>query len=232
MDISPSAYGLASSRIVIIGCNSVLWSRIAERVLVKRPDTLAVSHRDIAKLQLGKEDIVWIFSYSADAAANHQLFEQIATSHAGTHIYVSSATANLADRITCYRYPAVKRDGEKSAARILHATTMRIGLIYDDLSELPSGTNAATRLDDLVKTMTEQGETLSATGETIFHFEMVDRPFGSRAERATYRLYGVLIRRCGSRPCLLRPIDLLLRIIGWRWYGYFRLSNELCCSTT
>lgn len=222
----------ASSRIVIIGRNSALWSRIADRVLAKRPDTLAVSHRDIATLQLGETDVVWIFSYSADAAANHRLFEQIAMSKAGKHIYVSSATANLADRITCYRYPAVKRDGEKGAARILRATIIRIGLIYDELTELPSGTSAATRLDDLVATMTETGEAKTATGEAILHYEILDRPFGSRAERSAFRFYGVLIRLCGSRPCLLRPVDLLLRFIGWRWYGYFRLSNDLCRSTT
>ena len=52
------------------------------------------------------------------------------------------------------------------------------------------------------------------------------------AEALLYRLYGRLQALCGSRPCLLRPLDLLLRGLGMRWYGYTHLSNRLWTSKT
>jgi hypothetical protein len=62
-------------------------------------------------------------------------------------------------------------------------------------------------------------------------FEMIDRPFGSGAERALYRAYGSLQWRVRRWPCVLRPLDFTLRALGIRWYGYVNLSNRLWSST-
>lgn len=219
-------------RIVVVGRNSVLWSRIADRLLALRPDTLAVGHGDLANLRLESADRLWIFSYAPDAEANRALFDRIAALGAGHHVYLSSATANIADRIRCYRYPAVKAQGEKDAADCLNAATVRIGLIYDDPDELPGGVSAATRLDDLVALMAAGGPCSDDERGVIHLYRLVDRSFSGVFERASYRVYCALLRLTGTRPCLLRPLDLVLRILGWRWYGYFRLSNDRCRTTT
>lgn len=219
-------------RIVIVGRNSVLWSRIADRLLALRPDTLAVGHGDIAGLRLGPGDRLWIFSYAPDAEANRALFDRIAALGAGHHVYLSSATANIADRIRCYRYPAVKAQGESDAANRLNAATVRIGLIHDDPDELPGGASAATRLDDLVALMAAGAPRPDEEGEAIHLYRLIERPFSGAVERTAFNLYGALLRLAGTRPCLLRPLDLVLRTLGWRWYGYFRLSNEQCRTTT
>lgn len=225
---SPST---GASRLVVIGRNSVLWSRIADCVLAQRPDSLAIGHRDIGGVELTADDCVWIFSYAPDEDENRRLFDRVKALGAGRHIYLSSATANIADQIHCYRYPRVKAEGERDAARILGARSVRIGLIHDEPTELPAGTSAATRLDDLIAAMLASDGLPASESGAVPLFRLVERPFTGALEHAAYRTYGALLRLCGRRPCLLRPLDLMLRAIGWRWYGYFRLSNERCITT-
>lgn len=221
-----------ASRLVVIGRNSVLWSRIADRILARQPGSLAIGHRDIGSSQLTADDCVWIFSYAPDEDENRRLLERVKALGAGRHIYLSSATANIADQTHCYRYPRVKAEGERDAARILGAVSVRIGLIHDDPTELPAGVSAATKLDDLIAAMFAPDSTLVRQVGAVPLYRLIERPFAGAFEQAVYRTYGVLLRLCGRCPCLLRPIDLLLRSIGWRWYGYFRLSNERCITTT
>lgn len=216
---------------MVIGRNSVLWSRIADRILAQRPDSVAIGHRDIDGLRLSAGDRIWIFSYAPDEDANRRLFDRVKALGAGLHVYLSSATANIADEVHCFRYPRVKAVGERDAARILDATPVRIGLIHDDPAELPAGTSAATLLDDLIAAMLAP-DLPDRAGGAIPLYRLVERPFPSALERAAYRSYGTLLRICGRHPCVLRPIDLLLRSVGWRWYGYFRLSNMQCLTTT
>ncbi len=216
----------------MIGRSSALWTRIAGRVLAARPATLAVGHREIDQLQLSDGDQVWIFSYAPDEDANRRLLERLAARGSARHIYVSTATANIAGRIRCYRYPRVKAEAERDAARILGAETVRIGLIHDNPDELPAGFSVVTRLDDLVAAIVDPGRLPRAEGGVGHLYNPVERPFSGAVERMSHNGYGALLRLCGSQPCLLRPLDLLLRSIGWRWYGYFRLSNEQCRTTT
>jgi hypothetical protein len=58
-------------------------------------------------------------------------------------------------------------------------------------------------------------------------FDIVSRAFSGTTEAAIHRAYGLLLRACGAWPCLLRPLDALLRALGIRWYGYVYLSNRL-----
>lgn len=221
-----------AARLVVIGRNSVLWSRIADRILAQQPDSLVISHRDIDGLRLSAGDLIWIFSYAPDEGANRLLFDRVKALGAGRHVYLSSATANIADEIHCYRYPRVKAAGERDAARILDAVPVRIGLIHDDPAELPAGTSAATRLDDLIAAMLAVDGLPDRASGAVPLYQLVHRPFASALEHTAYRFYGTLLRLCGRHPCALRPIDLLLRAVGWRWYGYFRLSNIQCLTTT
>ena len=63
-------------------------------------------------------------------------------------------------------------------------------------------------------------------------FHVVSRPFAGDIERLLYRVYGRLIMALRRYPCALRPIDMLLRALRMRWYGYVYLSNRLWISTT
>lgn len=230
--IAPAAAQSGPARLVIVGKNSVLWGRIRERVLELQPTTVAISHREVGSYALAGRDVVWILSYAPDDFANTRLMEKLKAAGAGRACYVSTATANIVDVTTCYGYPAVKAAAERTAREVLNASIVRIGMIYDHAEELPAGRSAATALDDMVRAMIASLDPDAAPDAMLHLYQLIDRPFGSSLERALYSCYGLLLRWTARWPCLLRPIDLILRTVGYRWYGYFRLSNERCTATT
>ena len=228
---APAAARSGPARLVIVGTNSVLWGRIRERVLELQPKTVAISHRDVGGYILAERDVVWIFSYAPDDRANTFLMEKLKSAGARRAYYVSTAAANIVDVTTCYGYPVVKAAAERTAREVLNASIVRIGMIYDHAEELPAGRSAATALDDLVRAMIASLDPDAAPDAMLHLYQLIERPFGSSLERTLYWCYGLLLRWTARWPCLLRPIDLILRTAGYRWYGYFRLSNEQCTAT-
>ena len=95
------------------------------------------------------------------------------------------------------------------------------------LCQLPAGTTMATSLDQIAAFMAQGGR--DATDTLLF--SAVERPFSGSLERAAFRAYGLAQRAAGTWPCLLRPVDIVLRALGWRWYGYLYLSNRLWLTT-
>lgn len=218
-------------RLVVIGKNSILWSRIGDRVRSRHLNTLAVGHRDLASVRLNASDRIWIFSYAQDVNENAALFDVIAAQGGSNCYYLSSATANIADNVRCYRYPLVKRAGELDAELRLGAIPVRIGLIHDNTNELPAGNSAVTQLDLLIEAMISDDVDFARCGSLIQLYTLESKLFSSAMERFAYIWYGKLLRACGSYPCVLRPLDVVLKLFGWRWYGYFRMSNDICFST-
>lgn len=210
------------SRLVIIGRNSTIWRNLQNDRSMS--DAQAISHAEIDGFDFLEGDRVWILSYSRIDQENVSLFEKIAAKHQGTCFYISSATANVASVTRCYRYPTAKAEAESAATRILDAAIIRIGLMYETTDDLPAGTNAATSYGELSKALREF---LLGADRPALLLRMITRGFDSRFEKLVFQCYGVLLRALGSRPCLLRPLDLLLRLIGWRWYGYLYLSNRI-----
>jgi hypothetical protein len=231
MDSPSASQARCKPRLVVVGRNSQLWSRISERLLASSREIVTVGHAETGELDIQPNDVVWIFSYAKSVDANRFMFNRLARSGTGIFIYLSSATANIGNSQQCYRYPYVKRMAELDAAQILSATIVRIGLIHDDPEELPAGVSAATQLDRLVEHMLSSSATAQTGAHIINLFELVKRPFGSRLEQAIFHTYGALLTGVKFWPCILRPIDLLLRAVGWRWYGYFRMSNDLWSTT-
>lgn len=213
-------------RIVVIGRNSIVWKRL-QRVspAAAGANVLALGHAEVAAAELSADDVVWILSYSRDADENRRLFETLRSKGAGSYRYVSTATANVAEVTRCFGYPRAKADAEDDARRILDAEIVRIGVVYEAPGELPAGRSAATSLDEIAAAMFAGPPGVAGGYRNLF--TIVDRPFRSGVERALFGLYGALLSATGRFPCLLRPVDLLLRLLGMRWYGYLYLSNRL-----
>jgi hypothetical protein len=217
-------------RIVFIGRSSILWARLLPH-LTKTSPIVAIGHRDIRQFSFASTDEVWIGSYAPDILGNETLFNELAKKSFGRCFYISTATANIAEHTNCYRYPHVKSKSEFIAKQVLGAQIVRIGLIYNDPSELPSGINAATKISDLVDRMILEKEELIVKIDEN-QYKLVKRSFSSIFEKSAYNIYGKIIDHTGRYPCVLRPIDWLLGVIGWRWYGYLYLSNKKCMSTS
>lgn len=215
------------NRLVVVGRNSTVWNRVRPRL---SETILELSHGDIGSAKLAPNDVVWIFSYSRDDEENRRMFAALAAAGARRVVYVSSATAPVGERHRCYSYPRCKFRAERAASELLDARIVRLGLVYDRAEELPGGTSLATTLasiTDAIRLSLRSGP--QAVSRDLF--EPTAGRFGSAAERLAHRLYGALIRTIPA-PCLLRPLDLVLSALGWRWYGYLYLSNRQWLMTT
>lgn len=210
---------------MIVGRNSVIWRAISARL----PHVSAIGHSEIATFEFRPDDIVWIFSYSLREQENRSMFHALSSGKAQRFVYVSSATANVADRHECYAYPRAKRAAEKAAGEILRAQIVRLGIVFDDPDEIPHGWQAQTSLDDIVAAL-ESSVADGIESLPLRLFELRQRPFTRASERLAYALYGALVRILPV-PCLARPLDVVLRALGWRWYGYVFVSNRLWLTT-
>jgi hypothetical protein len=212
-------------RDVVVGRNSEVWRKLSRREGMAHRVSHAIGHRDLPTFKFAPSDRVWVLSYSRQPQENTALLERLRAAGLDDVIYVSSSATVIGGLTGCYRYPRVKWLAEADARRLLDARILTIGLVYDDPEELPAGNNIATACDDLADFMLEPNWP-DDEGRRKYLFRVVRRPFGSSAERILYRLYGQLITAARSRPCLLRPIDVLLRALRIRWYGYVYLSNR------
>lgn len=219
----------SSKQNIIVGRNSAIWSELSKDKTFSQ-SFQAVSHKDLGSFSFRQADRIWILSYSRKPEENEALLKAIRKGGAKEAVYISTATTNVVSLTACYEYPAVKLEAEKRARALLDARVLVIGVVYHAETELPAGTTMATRYDAL-KHFMAQPDWPRDTEQPALLFEAVGRPFGSIVERATFQAYGMAMAACRRWPCLLRPLDVLLRALGWRWYGYLFLSNRLWSST-
>jgi len=219
------------TREVVLGRSSTVWRRLgADPALAGRVGA-SIGHLDLANFAFTPADRVWVLSYSREPLENSALLARLRDAGVREIVYVSSSSTIVTQRTRCYEYPRVKQQAEDEVLALPNAKVLTIGLMHGDASELPAGTNIATRYADLAAFM--QSPDWPDNGgrrKRLFHVEQ--RPFGSSFERRLCDTYTALLMAAGSRPCLLRPIDLILRLLGMRWYGYTCLSNRLWTTTT
>ena len=218
-------------REIVLGRSSVVWQRLAREPALDAWATAAIGHADLQAFAFTPSDRVWVLSYSRNPAENHAMLQRLDAAGVREIVYVSSASTIVSRVTRCYEYPRVKQQAEDAALALPNARVLTIGLMHDDPAELPSGANIATRYAELAAFLRAPAWP-DAGGRGKHLFAIVHRPYRHAVERGLARAYGAALTAAGSRPCLLRPVDLLLRAVGMRWYGYTFLSNRLWTSTT
>lgn len=218
-------------REVVIGRNAKIWRAMGSRPAMTERFKICLSHAEIDEFSFSPNDRVWIFAYSRHPAENSKILHLLRDAGVQDVIYVSSASTIVNRQTECYQYPRVKQQAEEDARRLLDAQILTLGLVYENMYELPAGLNIATSHSQLAEFMLApywpHGE-----GNRMHLFSMVERPFDGHTEQILQRLYGVLLTCVSRWPCILRPIDAVLRTFGIRWYGYVYLSNRLWITTT
>lgn len=213
-------------RNVVIGKNSKVWSALAGSGLTQRWHALAIGHQEVRDFRFLPEDRVWLFSYSPIEAANEQIIDRVQAAQVKMLVYVSSSSVVVAESTRCYAYPRTKLAAERYAAQFENAKILTLGLVYENAIELPAGDNVATSIESLAKFLIDPSWECAASGRHLL-FERYSKPFSSEVEQLLYRTYGAVINSFRKYPCLLRPLDILLKYAGYRWYGYTYLSNKL-----
>ncbi|WP_224703645.1 hypothetical protein [Devosia aquimaris] len=218
-----------SGRNIVLGKNSTVWQALCTDSRLAS-GFKAIGHSELDSFAFAPGDRVWVLSYARDLDANRAMFARLATETDIHVFYISTATANVDAVTDCYQYPRVKRACEQLSQSLLNAHIVTIGVVYRDPSELPGGTTMATSLDEIAAFMAAAVIAEESGGITLL-FSAITRPFANALERSVHAGYGWLQARIGW-PCLLRPVDIVLRALGWRWYGYLYLSNRLWLTTT
>jgi hypothetical protein len=230
MSASRAGRGNQPVREVVIGCHSKVWRRAVQNARVAQRFTVAVGHNEVSRFHFTPDDRVWVFSYSRIPDENVRLLSTLQTAAVREVVYISSASTIVTTLTRCYEYPRVKQEAEQEAQRRLHARVLMLGLVYAQISELPAGATVATSQATLEQFLLDPKW---PEGHGRVHlFGVVKRPFSGPLEALLYRGYGALQWAFRSWPCVLRPLDYLLRAAGVRWYGYIHLSNRLWISTT
>lgn len=219
------------TREVVLGRSSTVWRRLSAEAPLAARVAATLGHHDLGTFEFTPADRVWVLSYSRDPRENSAMLQRLSAAGVREIVYVGSASTIVAQWTRCYEYPRVKLQAEQVALALPQARLLTIGLMHDSVDELPAGTNIATRYAELAAFMLQPDwPDGGGRGKRLFRVEQ--RPFASAIERAACGIYTSLLMAAGSRPCLLRPLDLILRLLGWRWYGYTCLSNRLWTSKT
>lgn len=218
-------------RNVVLGRNARIWQQVRQQAGVQAAIGLELGHADLASAQLGPQDRVWVLSYSRNPADNEAMLQRLAQAGVGEIVYVSSSSTIIAPQTSCYEYPRAKAAAEQAALRLPQGKVLTLGLVVAQEADLPAGVNAATTIAEIAQFFLHP---VWAAGGGRRHalLRIVPRPFRHGLERLLYATYGALAGALGSRPCLLRPLDLILRLAGMRWYGYTYLSNQLWHAST
>ena len=206
-----------------------MWNRLKTEPGLSQNNLLAISHSELSSFEFEPTDQVWVFSYSRNCDENLALLSKLEHSGVERIVYVSSSSVRVMTQTDCYEYPRVKQGAELAALAIPNARVLTLGLVYGEESELPSGTNVCTSLTDMVSFFNQP--VWLAQEKSVRLFKIVTRPFGGGIEEMSYKVYGWVLQRLGRYPCFLRPVDLILRALGVRWYGYTYLSTRLWTST-
>lgn len=211
-------------RNIIIGKNSKVWKWL-KSIDSELNDSsyIAISNIDIENFDFKESDLVWIFSYSIKTEGNRKLINRLSTTKAKKFVYVTSATTVILDKIKCYKYPKVKYEAEVLAQKKLGAKKLSIGIVYQNTTDLPSGINIVTKIEDIAQFIKHP---VWDTNDANYLFTSYEQPFKSKLEKVCYNIYNNLMTIFSKNPCILRPIDLLLKIAGYNWYGYVYKSNK------
>lgn len=218
-------------REVVLGRGAKIWRSISRRPGVAERFTHAIGHQELATFAFTPEDRVWVFAYSRQPRENAAMLARLRQAGVAEVVYVTSSSTIIAPLTSCYEYPRAKKLAEDEAFALPQGRVLTLGLVVESEDELPGGANAATTIDEIARFMLAPAWPL-AQGKRAHLLRIVRRPFGGAVEQAFYGLYGVLMTMLARKPCLLRPLDLLLRVLGMRWYGYTFLSNRLWTQST
>jgi hypothetical protein len=226
-----SAPDFDAHREIVVGRNSKVWGHLVAEHGLTESKFLAISHRDVASFDFLATDRVWVFSYSRNERENTALLKHLEAAQVGQVVYVSSSSVRVAERTRCYEYPRVKQHAETTALENQKAKVLTIGLVYVNENELPAGLNVATSISEIASFMSAP-QWVDSQARRKNLFRKIDTPFKGTVEYFFYKAYGTAIFSLGQFPCVMRPLDLVLKAFNMRWYGYVYLSNRLWTSTT
>ncbi len=212
-------------RIVLIGKNSRLYKDFIQQF--NQLVNCAISHKDVTSFLFDKNDVVLLLSYSSSLDEQIRLMRSIHNAKVKKIIIFSSTACIVAEHYPCFKYPFVKLNIEVEAKKLLsNVAVIRLGTVVNERTmNLYRGT-CVTDIQDVLNLCTF---IINSSSKMNFFVNYKYSDFENKEtfEYKLYLIYGWVISRL-KRPCLMRPLDFILKIIfGYKWYGYGILTTHL-----
>jgi hypothetical protein len=209
--------------VILIGRNSKLFKNFESEF--KAVVDFAISHKDIGKYKFKRKyDSIILLSYSYQKQEQKTLINKIKKINVKNLIVFSSCACLVAEKFKCYSYPSAKLFQEKMIKqKIPEAIILRLGTVVSKYNaHLYEGTLVAEISDviDILKVILKNPPKLKMLSCYTL------KQFNSK-KTMKYFIYNVYYSFISmlSFPCLLRPVDLLIKFLfRYKWYGYGVLS--------
>lgn len=216
-----------SLKILFVGSNSRVFKAIVNSGALVNYDVLSVSgkHLEISMSRISQENYsaVVILSYSKVRKDNELLFSQLSNIKSQLFIYISSISALCAEFGYKYSYPSSKLQCEKLAKYYFSKLKiLRVGLV-PEVHKPPYCHSYVTRASQLANCIIDLARGFDVTENLYLESHYTNQ--AGLFEKISYSLYRRLFQYMGGNVVLLRPVDLVLRAIGYNWYGYHMAIN-------
>lgn len=216
-----------SLKILIIGSNSRVFNAMTNSGVLDNFDVLSVSGRDldISLSKIGEENYsaVVILSYSKVRVQNELLFSRLSNVKSQIFIYISSISALSAEFGYKYSYPSSKLECENLAKRYFSKLKiLRVGLV-PEVHKPPYGHSYITHAGQLANCIIALARGFDIKDDLYLISHYINQ--ASLFEKISYSLYKRLFLYMRDKVVLLRPIDFILRAMGYNWYGYHMAIN-------
>lgn len=211
-------------RKIIIGKNSNLYKEF--RYEFDDIFDLAISHKDLQNFGTKKTDIYFILSYGQSEKEMSQLLNEIKKIKHNNVILLSTSAVIVSKYSQCYSYPRLKMMQENFfIKKMSNFIIYRVGTVLRKNNLYQNRGTCVLNSNLFFKTLKKllSGEFVSQVVQEYEFVEIKKNTF----ESIIYLIYTVTIRLFYRFPCVLRPIDLMLKILNYPWYGYGTLSLKL-----
>lgn len=198
---------------LVVGKNS----KVVSALNLDRDKYICVSHKDINEFKVrGFYKDVIVFSYAKSLNENIKFLSNLAR-YTDNIIYISTTSTSYSSAGMLYQYPTVKLATEnylQNSGIFKNVLVIKLGIVISNgaIWKKP-GSYQITRIDLLQSVL----EKTQQTG-VIECWEKTETNFDNWLEKLMFIIYKKIQNRRTWR--LLRPIDLILKLMGCSWYGY------------
>ena len=209
-------------RKIIIGKNSNLYKNYKNDFLSFFD--FAISHNEIASFHFLPNDFIFVLSYPRSISGIKKMVILMKQLKNNKILLLSTCSAILNNITSCYYYPKIKFLQEKYFSKTFHNLIIfRVGTVirkndYDNYYGL------CVINDKVFFRMIREFIKRNPKEQLVTRFDILDFK-GSFFESHLYDIYCRLIFSLIPFPCILRPLDVILRLFNIRWYGYGALTK-------
>ena len=207
-------------RIVIVGCNSMLYKHLKTSIEGSFEIVGEISHKEIRHI-LPSANVV-IFSFDTSSVVNNiALVNQVRDQTNGRIVYISTSAIFSCRYSSAYKYPNIKREVERHILSVVeNSAILRVGI--------PNGLTGFKKMRGQQNITQPEGFIESLT--TLFENDSrIENAFDQHGTKCGYfQFYFNAYSRFGQSTFgskAFKAIDLVHKLLGYNNYGYTLLSN-------